>query len=137
MVRAAALALALSSAGTIQEPASIIPRNAEFAYITGQNSAYWVTADGLSIKNGPNGVEEVTIWMDGWHKFDPSVNYRSSVWRLVLRCNGKIQFNAGTTFAADGREMTNWDSLHGGKEEFIRPRSMYAQMEEKWCSKPK
>lgn len=123
------LSALLSSAALTQPTKAPIPQNAMWAFWMPPGSAYWALEEELGERE-PNG--SISAWMHGFHRDDPTVKYRSSIWKIRFSCRGHMTMVAYSTFGPDGREIESWDGF--GNLEAIRPRSMYADLEKVVCA---
>lgn len=105
-------------------------RNVIWEFRSTTNSYFWVTAKDLTWQSGN---EPITVWVHGDHYNDKTVNYRTSLYRMTFDCKGSVRTSAVSKYAADGRSTESWDGY--GASRYIRPDSMAANLQEKFCGK--
>lgn len=131
MVRKALVALLCGtlSVSAIAEDAPVDPLdNVLWVFRSSAGSVFWVTARDLTWRQDQ---EPIAVWVRGDHIRDNTVDYRRSIQRLTLNCKGSVRSTAYTSYGPNGAIMRTWDGF--GNSEYIRPGTMAASLEEKFC----
>ena len=103
------------------------PAEMLWARVTTNQERFWIRS-----KDYKPGVSRgFTVWLHGDHSQNSAVSYRSSVWRIYFNCDGTMTLSASTTIDPDGRSKS-WD---GYQNSYIRPGTMYEDIEQKFCPK--
>lgn len=126
-----ALPFAAVSSNALSQEVSSDPLNfVSWEYASVSGSVFWVVAKDITREND-NKI--ITAWVRGDHSSDKSVSYRSSVSRVTLNCNGLIRTSAYTSYSAEGKAIKSWNGF--GTDSYIRPDTMFADLERKLCGK--
>lgn len=127
-----ALSLAQEAAAQGEKPWQsdpIVSTSVAWSAQTVDGDRFWINADDFE-----RGKSWFAVWLHGEHSHNPSVSYRTSLWRFRFPCNGTVILEAASTFDQSGRRTGTWDSL-AGQTSFIRPGTMYQQIEKQFCPK--
>ena len=107
---------------------SNLPPNIAWASATADDDRFWIKSQDISTQYYPAGV---TVWVHGEHGYNSHAGYKTSLQQIRFSCNGTLQLLDLTTVDARGRS-SKW---HGdGDVSRIKPRTVYADMEQKLCS---
>jgi hypothetical protein len=117
-----ALALLQNSTSDIQDANEVV-----WARQTSDHDRYWIMRHELRYE----GSGSVVVWMHGDHRSNPSVNYRTSLWRIRFACDGTMQLTAVTTLDARGNQVSSWDGYQSST--YIRPGTIYESIEKGFC----
>lgn len=116
---------AFDSAGSAP---SQLPPNIAWASATAEDDRFWIKSEDISTQYYPAGV---IVWLRGEHGYNSHAGYKTSLQQIRFYCNGTLRLMDLTTVDARGRS-SKW---HGdGDVSRIKPRTVYADIERKFCS---
>lgn len=127
MVWQAALALLAAA------PDASSARETLWEWTEASGSTFTVYTD--DVKRQDDYGQVFSAWVHGDHSRAKSVAYRRSLFYIRLNCSGSYEITAWTTYAADGRVMSEWDGA--GKLTQTRPGSAYDELTRRACQRRK